>query len=190
MSSFRKPFIKDETRYTYTDYCTWEDDDRWELIDGVPYLMAAPNISHQSISGNIFLSIGNFLRGKKCKILYAPTDVRLNADTKDNTVVQPDLLVVCDKSKLDGKSVVGAPDMVVEILSPSSASHDMIRKYNLYMKTGVREYWIVDPVLETVLVNILKDGAYTRKDYEKTDTVQVGVLEGCEVVLSEVFEEE
>ena len=190
MSALKKPVQNEETRYTYTDYYSWDDDERWELIDGVPYAMAAPTVTHQSTSANIFFSIKSYLRGKTCKVLYAPTDVRLNADTKDNTVVQPDILVVCDKSKLDGKSVVGAPDMVVEILSPSSASYDMIRKYNLYMNAGVREYWIVDPEFETVITNILKDGTYVRKDYEKTDTVPVGILEGCEVVLSEVFEGE
>ena len=174
-------------RYTYADYCGWDDDERWELIDGIPYAMAAPSISHQSVSGNIHLQIGQFLRGKTCKVFYAPTDVRLSADKKDDTVVQPDLLVVCDKSKIDEKGVIGAPDMVVEILSPSTASHDMVRKYTLYLKAKVREYWIVDPVSKTVVAHILGDGAYSGKSYGETETVPVSVLEGCTVDLAEVF---
>ena len=96
MSAVRKPELWDKRHYTYADYCTWDDDGRWELIDGVPYAMAAPLFGHQSVQSSIGVQIGQFLRSKRCKILFAPTDVRLNADTKDNTVVQPDLLVVCD----------------------------------------------------------------------------------------------
>ena len=176
-------------RYTYTDYCEWDDDERWELIDGVPYAMAAPTRTHQSISRNIVLSVGQFLRGKKCDVFYAPFDVRLNTDTFDNTVVQPDIVVFCDDSKMDDKGGIGAPEMIVEILSPSSASHDTIRKYMLYMKAGVREYWIVDPVTQTIVVHLLDDGTYRGRVYEKTDVVPVTVLEGCEVNLAEVFGE-
>ena len=187
MSAALKLKVDEARRYTYADYCTWGDDERWELIDGIPYAMAAPSISHQSVSRNIVLQIGQFLRGKTCKVFYAPTDVRLNADTKDNTVVQPDLLVVCDKSKLDKNAVIGAPDMVVEILSPSSASHDMIKKFMLYLKANVREYWIVDPATKTVLVLTLESGKYAGKAYDETETVPVSVLEGCYVDLAEVF---
>ena len=189
MSALRKPTVQDTVRYTYADYCNWDDDEKWELIDGVPYAMAAPSFSHQSASRDIAFQIHQFLRGKKCKVLYAPLDVRLNADTLDNTVVQPDILVVCDESKIDKAGLVGVPDMAVEILSPSSSSHDMIRKYNLYMRAGVREYWIVDPELQTVVTNILEDGRYIRKDYEKPEVVPISVLEGCTVDLAEVFVE-
>ena len=103
------------------------------------------------------------------------------------TVVQPDIAVFCDDSKLDEKGGIGAPDMAVEILSPSTASHDMIRKYMLYMNAGVREYWVVDPITETVVAHILEDGAYKSRVYEKTEVVPVTVLEGCNVDLAEVF---
>ena len=189
MAALRESKMQDSVRYTYADYCNWDDDKRWELIDGVPYAMAAPSYAHQSVSGNLYLQVGQFLRGKKCKVLYAPFDVRLNTDTLDNTVVQPDILVVCDESKFDKAGLVGAPDVVVEILSPTSSSHDMIRKYNLYMKAGVREYWIVDPELQTVVTNILENGQYVRKDYEKPEVVPISVLEGCTVDLAEVFME-
>ena len=191
MLAARKPVLQKTQRYTYADYCTWDDNERWELIDGVAYAMSppAPTESHQSISGNIYLHIGQFLRGKGCKVFYAPFDVRLNAGKKDNTVVQPDILVVCDKSKLDGKSCVGAPDMVVEILSPSTAVHDMIRKYGLYQKSGVREYWIVDPETKTVVTYIWENGKEDKKIYDTPEIVPVYVLEGCNVDLAEVFEE-
>ena len=187
MSAARKLESKEKRRYTYADYCTWEDDERWELIDGVPYAMAAPVIAHQSALSDIGIQIGQFLRRKKCKMFFAPTDVRLNADTRDNTVVQPDLLIVCDKSKIDEKGIIGAPDMVVEVLSPSTASHDMITKFMLYLKASVREYWIVDPVTGTVVVNILEDGKYVATAYVNTEKVPVSMLEGCVVDLAEVF---
>ena len=187
MSAIKKPVPHEAGRYTYADYSSWPEDERWELIDGVPYAMATPTIPHQRASGRIYRQIGNFLHRKTCEVFPAPTEVRLNADTSDNTVVEPDLLVVCDKSKLDNKGVIGAPDFVIEILSPSTASHDTIRKFMLYLNAGVREYWIVDPVTGSVIVNILKDGAYIAKVYEKTAVVPVSVLEGLSIDLSEVF---
>ena len=190
MSAVRKLESNEKRRFTYADYCTWGDDERWELIDGVPYAMAAPTVRHQGVSGNIYLQIGNFLQRKKCRVFYAPTDVRLNADSWDNTVVQPDLLVVCDKSKIDEKGIIGAPDMVVEVLSPSSASHDTIAKFMLYLKAKIREYWIVDPVSGNVVVNILEDGKYVATAYEKTEKAPVTVLDGCFVDLTEVFLDE
>ena len=187
MAAAQKLDLQESRRYTYADYCSWGDDERWELIDGVPYAMAAPNRSHQRVLRDIVLQIGPFLRGKTCEMFFAPFDVRLNADTFDNTVVQPDIVVFCDDSKLDDKGGKGAPDMAVEILSPSSASHDAIRKYMLYMNVGIREYWIVDPATQTVVVHLLDDGGYKGRAYEKTDLVPVAVLEGCTVNLAEVF---
>ena len=189
MQPLRKPILQQQ-RYTYEDYCTWDDGERWELIDGIAYAMApAPPTSHQGVSRDILLQIGGFLRGKKCEVFGAPFDVRLNSKTKNNTVVQPDLVVICDKSKIDNKGCDGAPDMVVEILSPSSVSHDVFRKYALYQKAGVREYWIVDPDAKTVVTHILKDGVYSGMVYEQSDIVPVSVLDGCTVNLAEVFEE-
>lgn len=190
MSALRKPVMQMPTRYTYADYCTWDDEERWELIDGVPYAMAAPFVPHQEALGNIYVQMAVFLRKKKCRVFLAPMDVRLNADTRDDTVVQPDILVVCDHSKIDRRGIIGAPDMVVEILSPSSASHDTIRKFMLYLRTGVREYWIVDPDTGSVIVNILQDGTYVAKTYDKTAAVPVSVLEGCSVDMTEVFSDE
>ena len=189
MAATHKLKQQEARRYSYADYCEWDDDERWELIDGVPYAMAAPTRSHQGISRNIAFQIHQFLRGKACEVYYAPFDVRLNTNTFDNTVVQPDIVVYCDESKLDDKGGIGAPDMAIEILSQSTASHDTIRKYMLYMNVGVREYWIVDPVTQTVVVHTLEDGGYKGRAFEKTETVPVTVLEGCVVNLAEVFGE-
>jgi len=175
-------------RYTYADYLQWDDDVRRELIDGKTYLMASPSWRHQEIAVNLATLIKNFLKGKHCKVLL-PTDTRLNAHTLDDTVVQPDLIIVCDHSILDKVSIKGVPEMVVEILSPSTASYDKNLKFNTYLKAGIREYWIVDLQDETLAVNILKDGNYITYAYKKEETVSVHVLEGCIIDLSDVFEE-
>jgi len=175
-----------DVRYTYADYLQWDDDVRRELIDGVIYLMATPSWRHQKILGKLYLKFGNFLEGKHCEVSL-PLDVRLNFDTLDDTVVQPDLLIVCDHSKLDDAGIKGVPDMVVEILSPSTARYDKTLKFKTYLRAGIREYWIVDPKSETLAVNILKDGNYITHAYTKEETVPVHVLEGFKIDLSEVF---
>jgi len=183
--------VKKEKRYTYSDYCSWDDGQRWELIDGYAYLMApAPTQAHQSAGGYIYIQLANFLKGKSCRVFYAPFDVRLNAFSDDNTVVQPDLLVVCDMSKLDGKCCVGAPDFVIEILSPSTARFDRTIKFDLYKAAGVREYWIVDPDTKTVSAHVLQNGEYMIRDYSDTGTAPVTVLDGCEIDLEGIFEDD
>ena len=174
-------------RYTYEDYCSWDDDKRWELIDGFPYAMSAPSRKHQEISRNLFSQLHNSLKGNPCEVYFAPFDVRLNADTYDDTVVQPDILVVCDRDKLDAKGCIGAPDLVIEILSPSTMLHDKIIKFRRYLRAGIREYWIVDPEGNTVTVNILKDGEYVAVPYAGDESIPVHVLEGCVIDLHEVF---
>ena len=178
-----------DVRFTYADYIQWDDDIRRELIDGVPYLMASPNRMHQAISRNLLVLLANFLKGKPCEVYHAPFDVRLNADTLDDTVVQPDLVIICDHSILDDASCKGVPDMVVEILSPSNSKYDLTTKFNRYLRAGVREYWIVSPTDKTLAVHILKDGTYITYPYTNKETVPVHVLEGCTIDLSEVFAE-
>ena len=181
----------EEYPYTYADYYSWDDGERWELIEGVAYAMS-PGASwrHQDISFNISYKLRQFLDGKRCKVLYAPVDVRLNADSYDDTVVQPDIIVVCDKMKLrDSRCCIGAPDMIVEILSPSSLRHDKLTKFNLYQQYGVREYWIADPSAKMMTVHILEPGKYVTSVYGETDTVPVHVLEGCVIDLADVFVE-
>ena len=179
--------MQPDKRYTYADYASWDTDERYELIDGVPYLMAPPLRVHQAISSELHGQLWDFLRDKPCKVYAAPIGVRLNANSEDNTVVEPDIVVVCDPSKLDDKGIVGAPDLVIEITSPSSGRHDRLLKFDRYLRAGVREYWIVDPDTKTVSVNVLKNGEYVHRAYG--DTIPVHVLDGCEISLSGVFPE-
>jgi Uma2 family endonuclease len=136
--------------YTYGDYRLWQGDERWELIDGEAMLMSpAPRIQHQRVVGALYRQLAQFLEGNPCEALIAPFDVRLpkgnEADDAVDTVVQPDLVVVCDASKIDSLGVRGAPDLVVEVLSPATAGRDEILKRDLYERSGVREYWLIEP---------------------------------------------
>ena len=182
------PLPPGDRRYTYADYCTWNDSERWELINGIPYAMSpARSPTHQRVSGELFGQLRDYLKGKPCEVFHAPLDVRLNADDRDDTVVQPDLVVICDHSKIDEKGCTGAPDMIIEVLSPSTARHDRWMKYNLYKSARVQEYWMVDPDTKIVSVNVLTAGEYVGKAYSDTDTAPVTVLPGCTINLSDVF---
>lgn len=177
-------------RYTYTDYMSWNDGNRYELIDGVIYMMTpAPSWEHQSISGELYKQLAVFLTGKNCKVFSSPFDVRLNADSGDDNVIQPDIVVICDRSKLAGTGYNGVPDMVIEILSPSTENRDKTLKYDKYLQAGVREYWIVDPDGKTVSVNVLENGKYATSVYTEEDIAPVHVLEGCLINMGEVFGE-
>ena len=184
----------EKDRYTFADVQMWDDGERAELIGGEIYLMApAPAREHQKVSGELFAQLHAYLKGKRCEVYAAPFDVRLfeqDGDTPEDvdTVVEPDISVVCDPSKLDDIGCKGAPDLVMEILSPSTTRHDKFTKFNLYQRAGVREYWIVDPTDKTVQVFVLEDGHYTAMDFGAVgDTVRVNVLEDCVIDLSEVF---
>ena len=184
----------EKERYTFADALAWDDGERAELIDGEIYLMApAPSRPHQKVSGEIFRQLANYLEGKKCEAYSAPFDVRLFEQDGDapedvDTVVEPDITVVCDPSRLDDRGCKGAPDMVVEILSPSTRRHDRLVKLNLYQRAGVREYWIVNPQEQTVQVMLLKNGYLLPvEDYGREDMAKVNVLEDCAIQLDKVF---
>lgn len=180
-------------RYTFADVLTWEETERAEIIDGEAVMMAPPTSVHQEISGEIFGHLYNYLRGKKCKVYAAPFAVRLfekDGDSPEDvaTVVEPDISVVCDLGKIDKHGCKGAPDMVVEILSPSTQRHDRFTKFRLYQRAGVREYWIVDPDSGIAQSFVLEDGRYSVKEFGAAgDKMKVNVLEDCVIDLSEVF---
>ena len=187
------PIPAKQERFTFADALTWSEDERIEIINGEAFMMATPSRIHQEISGELFRQLANFLEGKKCKVYPAPFGVRLFEQNEDspedvNTVVEPDISVVCDRNKLDDHGCKGAPDMLIEILSPSSLRHDRLVKLNLYQRAGVREYWIVDPENRAVQVLTLTDGLLLpHEDYGQDDIAKVNVLEGCFIELSKVF---
>jgi Uma2 family endonuclease len=159
---------RDTLRHTYADYLTWPAGGREELIDGVAYVKEppAPSRCHQELVGALYLQVSLALEGKACRVYVAPFDVRLpksgEADEQIETVVQPDVLVVCDLRKLDQRGMRGAPDWLAEVLSPSTAGHDQILKLPVYERAGVREVWLVHPADRTVTVYRLEDGRYER----------------------------
>lgn len=174
--------IKKTEHYHYSDYLNWPDTTRYELIDGEAYMMApAPDLIHQDVAGEIFRQMANALNGKPYRPFIAPIDVRLpkqnEADEQIDTVVQPDVFVVCDSNKLDRRGVRGAPDWVAEVLSPSTASHDQIRKLAIYERAGVGEYWLIHPVDRVLTVYRLIDGEYGKPElHELQGETPVGVL--------------
>lgn len=181
---------KEATRsFTYADYLTWPDSERWEIIDGVAYSMTpAPSIRHQRVVLNIGRSLGNQLAGKPCQPFVAPTDVVLS----EYDVVQPDVLVVCDKKKVADANIQGAPDVVFEVLSPATAIKDLREKRALYERAGVREYVIVDPVeLYVERFMLGDDGVYGRGEIiGPQEVLRIISLKGVEISLWEVFEVE
>ena len=169
--------------HTYADYTDWPEDVRYELIDGIAYAMApAPTRIHQHLVGELFRQVANALKNKPCQTFVAPFDVRLphadEADEQIDTVVQPDVLVVCDPAKLDERGVRGAPDWVAEVLSPGSAKRDLIVKLAVHERAGVPEYWLLHPTDRLVTVYRLgEDGQYGRPVIsEMQGMLKIGVL--------------
>jgi len=185
-------------RYNFAEYLTWIDDKRRELIDGFVKMMTpAPSRIHQEISIRISVIFKNFLKRKKCSVYYAPFDVRLpNHGERENekiyTVVQPDICIICDEKKLDERGCIGAPDLIVEIVSSSNSKYDVEDKFELYQKHGIKEYWIVFPHEKTINVFLLNNsGKYDFKGMFAQDSkVPVNIFSGDLVVdLAEIFEE-
>ena len=184
--------------YTYADYQTWEFSERVELIRGKIYRMSpAPGQQHQAVSSNLHGFIWSYLRQQNCQLFHAPFDVRLplpldlQIEAQMDTVVQPDLCVICDSEKLRPEGCVGAPDWIIEILSKSTASKDLNEKSDLYEAAGVREYWVVHPEEGTLLPYILgKDGKYTlarMRPYTREKQLFSFVFPELHIDLSEVF---
>jgi Uma2 family endonuclease len=199
MSEEDKTYIRetaDNRLYTYGDYLKWNDEKRYELINGKVYIMTpAPCRQYQKVLGELFTKVSVYLSEKECEVYVAPFDVRLpegeEREEDIKTVVQPDIVVICDKSKLDKRGCKGAPDLVIEVLSPSSASRDRKIKRDLYEKHGVREYWLVnylEKVVEVFLLN--EDNKYGKPAvYLEDDEVPVSILSGLNIKVSHVFRE-
>ncbi len=179
--------------YTYADYLKWTFDERLELIKGKIFKMSpAPGSVHQRISFRITLWIGNYLTGKSCELFTAPFDVRLYRISKDDkeiiTVVQPDICVIRDPGKVDGKGCIGAPDIVVEILSPGNNKKELKNKYEVYEEAGVLEYWIIHPVEKTFFKYTLTDGRFqSSRMLTIGDEVTTPILPGFSLSLDELF---
>ncbi|KJS20862.1 MAG: hypothetical protein VR72_14045 [Clostridiaceae bacterium BRH_c20a] len=188
--------LEKNKKYSYKDYLNWDGEERWELIDGEPILMTpSPSRLHQKILGFIFNHLYNYLQDKNCEVYSAPFDVRFAEESVNleeiDTVVQPDISVICDKNKLDDRGCKGAPDLIIEIVSPTSVSTDYIKKLNLYCKYKVKEYWIVDPKEKTVMVyKLLADNDYGKpKIYNAEETIKVNVFPNLTINLWEIFKD-
>lgn len=179
-------------KYTYEEFLEIDDGNRYELLDGELYLMSSPSRLHQKVVVELARQIGNYLEGKKCEVYVAPLNVKF-FEKKDiyPTVVQPDVMIICDKNKLADKAIIGAPDLVIEVLSQYNASHDTFYKYNLYQHYGVKEYWIIDMQRQVITPYILnKDGVYTLpKMYKLTEDIKINILKNCTISLKKLFEE-
>ena len=174
-------------RYTVADYMSWDDGERWELIDGVAYNMSpAPTIKHHDIGMNFYSQLRDRLKGKPCKPFAAPVDVVLS----ELDVVQPDIFVVCDPTKITPKNIQGAPDFVAEILSPSTSRKDLREKKALYERSGVVEYLVLDPLeLYAQLFRLNENGRYDPGEiYGPEESLSLEILGGEVVDLKEVFE--
>ena len=171
----------EKSRYSFADFLAWDEHERAEIIGGEIYLMGTPSSRHQEISFEIGRQLGNYLEGKRCRDDPEAVD----------TVVEPDISVICDRGKIDKTGCKGAPDMVVEILSPSTQRHDRLVKLGLYQRAGVREYWIVSPEEQTVQVMLLDSGGVLQlhEVYDRDSIAKVNILDGCFIELAKVFAE-
>lgn len=182
--------------HTYGDYAKWTEEMRYELIEGIAYAMGpAPTRRHQQVTGEMFRQIADALENSPCRPYIAPFDVRLpranEADEDVDTVVQPDISVICDKSRLDERGCRGAPDWIVEVLSSGTASHDQIVKRALYERAGVREYWLVHPVDRVVAIYLLESGAYGKPAMQElVGTTSASFLPGITLDWARIMRED
>ena len=184
---------KENIIYSYNDYLSWPDDERWEIIQGIPVSMSpAPSTNHQSVSGELFFILKDYFKDKDCSVFIAPFDVRLSENLSSESsilnVVQPDIAIICDKNKIDKKGCLGSPDMVVEVISPGSALMDYKTKLNLYEKFKIKEYWIVNPSEKIVHIYILSGIEYKKPEvFSEEDIIRLGIFPDCEIRLENVF---
>lgn len=179
-----------DKKYIYQDLIDFDDNKRYEIYDGELILMSSPSAKHQVVLGDLFVQFSNFFKDKKCIPFIAPFDIRLDGKgDKSKNVVQPDLLVVCDRDKIKENGIEGAPDFVLEILSKSNRYNDLIYKMNLYQKFGVREYWIVDIENGVILTCKLGEGNLFNlpKTYKIKETIKSTIFKDLTISLEETF---
>ena len=183
--------LKEERFFTYNDYAEWEltEGERYEIIYGEAFAMSAPDARHQEILTALLTQFYNYLHGKPCKVYPAPYDVRLfyEEDGSDETVVQPDISVVCDEKKRGAEGCRGAPDLVIEILSPSNTAFEMERKLRLYRQAGVHEYWIVDPKNNSITTYLFRSSEIITEVYENTGLITVAIFPELKISLEQIF---
>lgn len=172
--------------YSEEDYYNIPEDTRAEIIDGRIYYQAAPSRVHQKILSELHITIGQYIKSKggSCQIYPAPFAVKLFGDR--TTIVEPDISVICDNSKLTDRGCTGAPDWIIEIISPGTASHDYIRKLNLYADAGVREYWIVDPLEQAVFVYYLEEDKFRTVAHTFRDKIKVNIYDDLYINFADV----
>ena len=177
--------------YSYSDYLLFRFQERVEIIKGYILKMSpAPSSNHQTVSQNLNFKIYSYFSNQSCRVFVAPFDVRLpvKSEIKNTTVVQPDLCVICDESKIDARGCDGAPDLIVEILSPKNSKHDVETKFNLYQESGVKEYWIVQTEQRIVLVYSLKNEEYTgSKPFGEGETIKSILFPEMKIMVDDVF---
>ncbi|MDR0456732.1 MAG: Uma2 family endonuclease [Treponema sp.] len=185
----RSPESAENSHYTYANYLEWEGPQRYQLFGGEAVMMASPSVVHQAILRELLTDFNNFLRNKPCQVFAAPLDVRLfpKEDNSDDIVLQPDLLVVCDKDKLGKGSVNGAPDLAIEIMSPSNSHRELFLKFQYYLEAGVREYWVIDPETKKVQVHVYENGHYISTLYKENAHITVSVVPGLEIALESLW---
>lgn len=188
------PIPNSDKKYTYEDYLTWPENEKWEIIDGMPYMQSAPTWQHQSISSDLHRQIANYLVNNPCQVFASPFDLRLpetvERDEETTFVVQPDIVVICDKAGLKGTGYYGTPSLLIEITSPATGKMDRLYKFNKYEKAGVKEYWIVEPDLKIVSVFVLQDNKrYGRPEvYSEENQIKVSIFPDLTIDLNSVFQ--
>ena len=189
------PLSQEQKKYTYADYLKFPSDERWEIINGIPYMQAAPTWQHQAVSIQLASQFNGYFKGKPCRVFAAPFDLCIpELDESDeeisNIISQPDIVVVCEESKLRKTGYFGVPSLIIEISLPSTARNDKLFKFNKFEKAGVKEYWIVESDTKLVSVFTLQDNnRYGRPElYTETDNVEVSIFPGLVIELITVFD--
>jgi len=182
--------------YSYSNYLNWLFPERVELIKGKIFKMSpAPSSVHQGVIGNIFLKLGNFLEKQPCKVYLSPFDVRFPKESHHDkaifTVLQPDICVICDRNKIDARGCIGAPDLVVEVLSPGNTKMELLHKYRVYEEFGVKEYWVVSQSDQSILIYTLNERGKFQpsKIFTLSEKITSTALPGFELALDDVFED-